>query len=393
MTSIALPGTVSASVVAAAAKRMSEARMHLIQHFPFFGSLAMRLKLEPLAGIPVMGVDGVTCVYNPSWVVAQPFDFVVGVLAHECMHCALGHPYRRGARDHKRFNVACDHAINPLLVMSGLKLPPEGLNDPQYHGLSAEEIYYRLPTQSGGGAGGGGDDPGSATGQFSDGVGGDGRPAEQAELSRQLGEWEIALNQAIATATAAGQLDPEAREWLLNAGGRATVDWRTVLRDWLSECNPTGQSWTPPNRRFIHRGAYLPAATGRTMGELAILVDTSGSTWAEEIFKRFAAEITAIVDEVQPEAVHVLYWDARFRGYERFDQGERLAFNARGGGGTNFSGVWEWFADEGIEPVACVAFSDLMLSSFGPEPDYPVLWASVGRSRAPFGSVIHLDRQ
>lgn len=376
----------------AAAKRMSQARMHLIQHFPFFGSLAMRLKLEPHLGIPVMGVDGVTCVYNPFWVVSEPFDYVVGVLAHECMHCALGHPYRREDRDYKRFNVACDYAINPLLIMSGLLLPPDGLNDPQYHGLSAEEIYHRLPTQLTANSGDG--DPGGATGSFSDGGrGGDDRPAEQAEINRQLGEWEIALNQAIATAQAADQLDPLMREWLIKAGGRATVDWRTVLRDWLNECNPTGQSWTPPNRRFVHRGVYLPAATGRTMGELAILVDTSGSTWVEEIFQRFAAEIAGIVAEVQPEAVHVLYWDTQHRGYDRFEQGEALAFNARGGGGTNFSRVWDWFADEGIEPVGCVAFSDLALSSFGQEPEYPVLWASVGRARAPFGTVIHLDRQ
>ena len=45
----------------------------------------------------------------------------------------------------RRWNIACDYAINPLLVEAGFELPEGALLDPAYAGLSAEDIYARLP--------------------------------------------------------------------------------------------------------------------------------------------------------------------------------------------------------------------------------------------------------
>jgi hypothetical protein len=39
------------------------------------------------------------------------------------MHCAALHHTRREGRDLRRWNIACDHAINPLLVAAGFELP------------------------------------------------------------------------------------------------------------------------------------------------------------------------------------------------------------------------------------------------------------------------------
>ena len=41
------------------------------------------------------------------------------VLAHEVLHCALGHHCRRGERDPKLWNEAADLAINSILVANG----------------------------------------------------------------------------------------------------------------------------------------------------------------------------------------------------------------------------------------------------------------------------------
>ena len=85
--------------------------------------------------------------YHPPFVTALSPDELVGVLAHEVMHCALAHPARRQGRDAERWNVACDLAINPLLVRAGIVLPASRLmpGEGAYAGLqagkSADEFY------------------------------------------------------------------------------------------------------------------------------------------------------------------------------------------------------------------------------------------------------------
>ncbi|MHC1745343.1 MAG: hypothetical protein AB9873_20260 [Syntrophobacteraceae bacterium] len=73
------------------------------------------------------------------------------------------HQARRGERDPRRWNVAGDLAINPILEESGFRLPAGRLLDPAFKGMSAEAIYSRLPESSGGTSGGAnGSDPGTA---------------------------------------------------------------------------------------------------------------------------------------------------------------------------------------------------------------------------------------
>ena len=48
-------------------------------------------------------------------------------LAHEALHCALGHFARRGHRVRHRWDLACDFAINPVLAGQGLTPPAEAV--------------------------------------------------------------------------------------------------------------------------------------------------------------------------------------------------------------------------------------------------------------------------
>ena len=130
-------------------KRMRKARASLLLSAPFFGALAIRLQLEEHAATDVMAVDGKTLRYNPEKALALPFDQLKAVIAHEVMHCAAGHPFRRGTRDFERWNTACDYAINPIIRDAGFILPPGAYLDPVYDGKSAEAIYAMLGDREG----------------------------------------------------------------------------------------------------------------------------------------------------------------------------------------------------------------------------------------------------
>jgi len=54
---------------------------------------------------------------------------LIGIVAHEIMHCAVGHLFGKGNRDHERWNIADDHAINLILQKNGYTLPEGGMID------------------------------------------------------------------------------------------------------------------------------------------------------------------------------------------------------------------------------------------------------------------------
>src|SRR5665213_1081564 len=131
-----------------AALRIQKARTTLLLDHPFFGSLLFRLKGRENRSIATMATDGVSLYYNPEFVDTLNSATLAGVLAHEVMHPALQHHVRRSGRDPRRWNEACDYAINPLLLDAGLSLPEGVLVDHRFSGMSAEQIYNQLQTEA-----------------------------------------------------------------------------------------------------------------------------------------------------------------------------------------------------------------------------------------------------
>ena len=121
--------------------RIQKARTTLLLDHPFFGTLLFRLGGKALRSVATMATDGVSLFYNPEFVETLNAAELAGVLAHEVMHPALQHHTRRSDRDHARWNMACDYAINPMLLDAGLTLPKDVLIDNRFRGMSAERIY------------------------------------------------------------------------------------------------------------------------------------------------------------------------------------------------------------------------------------------------------------
>jgi predicted metal-dependent peptidase len=80
------------------AQKLIRCRTRLLLGQPFFGTLSLRLKLVP-GNSPTMATDGARIVYNPAFVDHLSPAELEGTLAHEVMHCALGHQCRRVGRD------------------------------------------------------------------------------------------------------------------------------------------------------------------------------------------------------------------------------------------------------------------------------------------------------
>src|SRR3984957_16082170 len=106
-------------------QRLSAARATLVLDHPFFGALALRMKIEEetKGRTRTMATDGRSFFYHKDYVKGCSDLELVGLLAHEVMHPAMQHHTRRGHRDPGLWNDAADYAINAILTEAGFALP------------------------------------------------------------------------------------------------------------------------------------------------------------------------------------------------------------------------------------------------------------------------------
>lgn len=124
--------------------RLIKARAQLVLHQPFFGVLALNLKIVENNKIETMATDGRCLYYSRPFLDEIDADELIFGWAHEVDHCALKHHLRRNGRDKELWNIACDHVINLSLKKAGFKVPKWAFCDPQYEGLRAEDVYRLL---------------------------------------------------------------------------------------------------------------------------------------------------------------------------------------------------------------------------------------------------------
>ncbi len=364
--------------------KLAKAKTALILEHPFVGTIALNMPFELDDSVKTAATNGKRIKFNPQFVSELTDEEVKFLVAHECFHPMLEHNFRRGERQHKKWNVAADYVINKLLVDEGIgKMPKVGLHDNNIynagHGTS-EGIYNILPDMPDDGSGPG--DPGNSLDDCEDG---EGSPAEQAQ---QQAEWKVKVAQAAQSAKMMGKMSQNMQRFV-NEVLQPKVDWRDVLQRFLVKCRNDSRSFARFNRRFISQGLYLPSVDGEVMGEVCFAVDCSGSI-DQHTINQFAAEIAKVKDDLLPVRIHVLYFDSEVSHVESYAPEEELDIKPHGGGGTDFAPVFTKIAELGIEPVAIVFLTDLCCSSFGDQPDAPVLWVTTDRGRAPFGEIVEM---
>ena len=217
------------------------------------------------------------------------------------------------------------------------------------------------------------------------------------DITAEEQAWDEAMHQALNIARAEGKVPGQVEETIQGAHA-STLDWRTLLRRYMTDTAKRDYTWSQPNRRFIDSGLYLPAMRSEAMGTIVILLDTSGSIYSYlEILASFWTEVREVAHELNPARVIVLQVDTRITDVAEY-AGEDLPeeLEAKGGGGTDFRPGFAWLDAEGIEPACCLYFTDMECSSYPEtEPPFDVLWVNYGPppsqwNREPWGERIDI---
>ncbi len=415
-------------------EKMLKARTMLVLDHPFFGCLALKLKLVESDEYKTCTTDGKYIFYNPTFIDRLSNQEVAGVLAHEVMHLALGHHWRQDNRDAKDWNNATDYTINYNLRDTGFVLP--GLDDIHNYGaykdLSAEEIYTKISKpkmpkeepdkgkqkkddkqkgqNQGQGQGHGQDkqkekqqkpdkkkepqkpdnkkqqqdkqnQQGQGQGQGQEqekqqqdidpgGCGAVIPPEGKEQTTKSKAEWKAAVTQALQVAR--GKL-PADLERQVKEILETHVPWHILLRDFIERTARNDYSWSKPNPRYFSTGIILPSLISEEIPEIAIAIDTSCSITKEQL-SEFASEASAVLGAYET-TIRVIYCDAKIQGEEVFTKTDLpLKLKLKGGGGTRFAPVFEHIEEQQYAPSCLIYFTDLAGSFPEQEPEYPTMW-------------------
>jgi len=409
--------------------KLAAARTRLILEKPFLGALVLRLPLEVAdpKWCRTTATDVRKFYYNPEYVQALNSDETQFVLAHEALHCALSHFSRRQHRLKHRWDIACDYAINPLLIKDGLTPPPGTLFEDKFEGMTAEEIYPCLddttdeqqtldqhlydPDPSDDGtqnqARGGQNDRQTQSTQSrergdrpdedshgkqspTDGSAPRPPPLSAGEREALSVQWQQRLAGAAQQAMQAGKLGG-AMARMVDFLLQPQLPWRMLLARYMTAVARDDYSYTRPSTRRGDPAIYPSLRSAQI--NLIIALDISGSVSEREIGE-FLAEIDAIKGQIRARiTLHAC--DVRLvnDGPWIFEPWEDLECprHFEGGGGTDFKPVFEWVQWLDQTPDLLVYFTDAQGDFPTCQPEFPVLWLVKGKTEVPWGQRVQLN--
>ena len=383
--------------------RLIKTRTRMINDYPFFGTMLMKLKLG-IAPCGTAFTDAVRIVFDPVFAGGLDDDQLLFVMLHEALHVALGHCFRGRELNHECFNIACDTVVNSIALKTmGLAsmrvggsevfhLAPDGREG---ECCSAEEIYHMLEKDrmnqeknparlSLAGAGGRGSDPQSEV-------------PKSARVDRHDVWTSIKNKQALAdewdtftqkNCSLAGT--PFAvRKIVALRDYKSGLDWPFLLHDFIQiHFDANDYSFLPPDRRFAHRGMALPSFVQeeeKKWEKLWFVVDTSASIRDTEL-QTLMMEICAAIEQTGRLSGFLSFFDTEVTEPVPFDNPDALKhITPTGGGGTSFQVIFDKLDAWTELPKAILILTD-GIAPFPSEKaarQIPVLWIIIGTEVKP----------
>ena len=405
-------------------KILEEDRMELLMRYPFYGRVVCKCELRVSSQMtPVSGNDCKRIFLSENKYFTLEMESRIQILSHEVLHIALRHAFRCGNRDQKRFSFASDAEIY-FLLKDQFNLPDEPAYDEVWKDLTAEEIYEILPSvlpekpqqhfypdpgidlpsnnqedknqygvlpateesnRNGDGlvndSSNGESDSGNLK-SFDDSS----QPViPEFEKDSELFSRQVSAEILVEMEKASGCGNhPGNVLRLLKQINTPSLDWRVLLRQFLRECRGGSYKWLPPNRRFVSKGLYLPGRSQHIFRGI-IALDTSGSTALE--LPDFIGEVQKLMHSFGRFELTILECDTEIGNVTELSSATPLYDWKKhwfsGGGGTDFSPVFQYIKEKRIYPNVLLFFTDGYGRCPEKAPGYPVLWLLTMGGEAP----------
>jgi len=368
--------------------KLVKSRVAMLLKYPFWGPLAARLKLEEVEWCKTIATDGRKFYYNADFVSKLSDGEMIFGFGHELGHIIFEHMTRRGDREPQIWNMAGDYVINNMLIRESVGTAITTvpiLADRKYEGKTADEVYddlmanatvIKMTLDDHLDMEGDGDDEsdGDGNGDGKPGKDGKGKPKfkklSEEEKKALRDEWREAVIQASKNAGAGNT--PAAIQRLVKDITQPVMDLKDLLRIQFSGSVKSDYTFMRPNRKAWHTGAVLPGQLPGEELDIVVALDASGSI-DEVMLCDFLGMVQGALDQFTSYKVRIVTFDTDIYNEDTFtgDDGRSMSeYDVQGGGGTDFTCVWQWMKDNDVQPHQLVMFTDgYPFGSWG-DPDY-----------------------
>ena len=368
-------------------KALSKAKiaMMMLPDTVFFSTLCTSLEVVITDEVPTAGTDGRKLYINKTFFFGLTEAERVFLLAHETLHVAYLHPLRGQGKDQEIFNDACDYVINAELKQRKFSFIESGLYDPQYAGMSAEEVYEKLIQNPKYKSKCAMPDLLSPTGKPNSPV----LTEEQTKAIEQ--EVMAKVTQAAMMAEMSKQSGsiPSHIKRTLEELSKPKVNWKAVLSRFFSDMNKADYSWSKPNRKYLPM--YLPKLHSTNLGRIDFAIDTSGSITADQ-FNQFVSEVHGVLKMLNPTEIGVYQFDHALQGSNIVRSvRDIIKLPFKGGGGTSPQCAIDEFIKNKAQ--ALIVLTDGYFNGRNlTDPKRPVVWVIYDNESfiPPFGKAVHI---
>lgn len=378
------------------ASRLVKLREELLEQYPFFGRLLLRLPFG-FAECGTAYTDMQRIVFDPSFAARLNDTELCFVLLHELMHCVLKHCTRGKGKLRFHYNVACDIVVNSIIMEAlGVKdaeidgeapmhLTPIGTEGRQHN---AEDVYNMLIKET--------------EERIKSMYGASSVDSHQVweQLARDPLLENIWNSHIVSSAKAAGKGEgiPSSMErYLEEVFHTPKISWKQVLHDYIKH-DRYDYSFAPPDTRYsgdLILPSFQDDLDGSMIDKVLFFVDNSGSVSDKAISEAFF-EIKDAVAQIGNMSGNVHFFDVKVSAPQAFENVEDInKIKPLGGGGTSFASVFKYVKSKYTEapPTVIIIITD-GYDTFPPEQEamgLPVVWLIVDSEvNAPWGECLHV---
>lgn len=321
----------------------------------FFTTLVFLLNQEITTDIPTAGVNNKTIYINPEFFASLTKKEQLFLILHEAMHIAYLHMLRSKGKNFLKWNIACDYVINLQLQKAGFTVPQLALINSKYEGMSAEEVYEKLP-----------DDLINPNAFFMEDLSPNLDKMDNTESQDDLDKIKRDMDNILVSAYTAEmervKTDGSSSSNIPNDLKRyiATLlnpilPWNHLLRKFTNQIVKTDYSWHKPNKR-LSQVSYLPSLYSKNINSIMLCIDVSGSICKKQL-EDFGRETKGIIKTLKPKYTSLVSFDYCIRVNEKINKNTNISqMNLRGGGGTDISPVIKLTQE--TKPKLVICFTD-----------------------------------
>ena len=345
-------------------------KLDMMKVDPFYGDILMKMKIIEDYNIPTACTNGRCIRYNPDFFRTLDEGQRNFVLLHEVYHILYLHWKRRGDRNPRMWNIACDWMVNWELMCLKIRLPKFIKFEMPDEGCFLKNVFYTETAEG-----------------FYNGLMEDTKELPNGDLycfRAGGGLVDLKVEDLVAAPDTLDEIETagcerEIRELIkdtIKKRGSGSyiriptgilenvksepLPWQRLLRDFLQQREDEESSYYTPERKYIHMDLIVPGIGKRDdeLGEVWAFVDSSGSIDAD-VMSKFMLQLAGITGEFSC-SMNIAFWDTEVSEVFKNIRNKKQVLECKTGhsGGTDINCVYRYINENRVRPDVLLILTD-----------------------------------